>query len=288
MLKKGYFGGEAIEDDDPSLARGRAVREKLTVQCFLEAIIACHLSSYVESPFPERGGLMLVGPPGVLKSAMLSVLDTYADALILSDVNARSLGHLKNLIAQGSVRTLVLPEMQKVYERAEHTSSNVEGTIRALVAEGWSAASYEDATIQRLRARALVIGAMTPDTYEEHSERWAKSGFSRRFVWSLLTTDTGKLDQAAVDGEPIDMGHHPSPAIATLIHNSTTGAERQELRVLTKYQPSPHASQIHTLIKMLAAWKWWYGHIHRNRRSAMVQMRAWAATLGRHGAYVHI
>ena len=264
------------------------MRDRLTVSLFLEAIIACHLSSYVESPFPERGGLMIVGPPGTLKSAMVDVLSTYADALILSDVNAQSLGHFKNDVARGAIRTLVLPEMQKVYERAEHTSANVEGTLRALVAEGWSAASYEDQTIQRFKARATLIACMTPDTYEVHARRWQSTGFSRRFLWALITTDANQLDRAAMDDVPLDFGHHPAPITTTAIKNLTTRDERHALLPLVRYQPTPHAAQLHTLVKMLGAWKWWYGHIHRNRRVALTSLRTFALAMTKHGTELHL
>lgn len=251
-----------------------------------EAITAIHLSSLVESPFLERGGFMLVGPPGILKSTLLGVLEHYPDALVLSDVNARTLGQLKNMIAQGSVRTLVLPELAKVYERADHTAANVEGTLRALAAEGFSAAGYEDQTLQRFKARCLIIGAMTPDTYEQHAERWRKSGFSRRFLWGLVTADVQEIERAAVERRPVDLQFRVSPPTSTAIPDSTTLRERQGLRTLVKYQPAPHSAQLNLMVKTLAALKWWYSENGRTPRRAMSVLSAFARCLARHGAEI--
>ena len=157
--------------------------ESVPVEALLDVLCAVHLTSYVESPFKDRGGLMIVGAPGILKSTVLDIVDAnYADAIALSDVNAQALNRLKSRIAQGDIRTLVLPEYSKLYERNPATASNVEGTLRALVSEGFSSASFEDATLQRQRARATVVAAMTPEFREDQAERWQRSGFARRFL----------------------------------------------------------------------------------------------------------
>lgn len=226
---------------------------------------------------------MLVGPPGVLKTTILEALDSYPDALILSDINAQSLGRLKDEIAQGSIRTLVLPELQKLYERAEHTASNVEGTLRALASEGFSSAGYENATLQRFKARCMVIGAMTPATYERHSQRWTETGFGRRFLWALVSGDTGALEQSAVSGIPLDFGLRTIPTLpSVMIADTTTHKERHRLAALVKYQPKPHNEQIIILTRMLSALKWWYKEERRGVR-AMDALVSWGSCLSRHG-----
>lgn len=262
--------------------------QRLDLNLFLESIIAFHLSNYVESDLQERGGYIVVGPPGAFKSTMVQMLDTFADVLPLSDINAQALNKLKNRMATGAIKTLVLPELMKLYERAEHTSSNVEGTIRALVSEGFSSASFEDPTIQRLKARAMVIGATTPDVYEAHAENWRKTGFSRRFIWSLVTVDTSAIEQWLVKGKTIPLRTHPVPNTSGTIEDTTTESDRRHLLALLKYQPEPHMAQQNMLRRVLSAWRWWYQSIHRNKRSAMTSLTTWAATLGKSGAQIHL
>lgn len=261
-------------------------RLHIPVSTMAEALTAMHLSTRVESPFMEQGGFMLVGPPGILKSTLLGVLEVYPDALPLSDVNARTLGRLKSLIASGSLRTLVLPELAKIYERADHTAANVEGTIRALASEGFSAMSYEDATLQRFKARCFVIGAMTPDTYEQYAERWQKSGFSRRFLWGLAMSDVSRLERAAIERAPIDLQFRVSPQVNSAIPDTTTMKERQELRAMVKYQPTPHSAQLNIMVRMLAALKWWYREDRRKARSALHTLKTFAHCLSKNGAEI--
>lgn len=252
-----------------------------------EVLYAAHLSGYVESPFEDRGGLMVVGPPAVLKSAMLSVLDRhYHNALMLSDVNNQALVALRPQLAQGTVRTLVLPELQKLYERDPRTALNVEGTIRALVAEGFASASFEDPRPNRTVARGLVVGALTPETQQANFRRWEETGFNRRFLWPLVTLDDPDvLERAVEEWVLLDFGNAAFPALpAGRIPNTTTREERRALRNLVKYQPGgSHATQFSLLVKMLAVLRWWYQQMGKRPGKAVDTIREFAKTLSRTG-----
>lgn len=253
----------------------------------VEVICAAHLGSLVEGPFQERGGIMLVGPPGVLKTTFVSVLDQqYQDAVMMSDINVKSLIKLRDAIASGKVNTLVLPEFAKIYERADVTARNVEGTLRALAAEGFTAASFEDSRVNRLTARALVIGALTPATIDTHFTTWEESGFNRRFLWVLIKlADPIALERAAINWTRINfrMAHVPLAPLGVTIPNTTTLRERQRLATIAKYQPGgDHAIQIQLLVRMLAVLRWWYAESGQPR-NAMETMEAFAPALGRNG-----
>lgn len=258
----------------------------------VEVLCAAHLGNMVDGPFEERGGIMLVGPPGVLKTTFVSVLDKqYQDAIMVSDINVKSLIQLRDAIASGKINTLVLPELAKLYERADVTAKNVEGTLRALAAEGFAAASFEDSRINRLTARAMVIGAMTPSVVTQHFTAWEESGFNRRFLWCLLKlADPNALERAAVNWQRINfrMAHVPLPPLSGGIPNKTTHRERQRLATIVKYQPGgDHAIQIQVLIRILAVLRWWYAE-SGSARNAMDTMEAFAPALGKHGVALHL
>ena len=260
----------------------------------VEVLCAAHLGHLVEGPFRERGGIMLVGPPGVLKTTFVSILDQhYQDCVMLSDINVKSLVALRDQIASGKINTLVLPELAKVYERADATALNVEGTLRALAAEGFSAASFEDSRINRLSARAMVIGAMTPATIEKRFVGWEESGFNRRFLFSLLRlSDAMALENAAMNWQRIDFRIRHIPLAPSLgpstIPNLTTQKERHRLAVLVKNQPGgDHAIQLQLLIRVLAVLKWWYAETG-TLDDPMQVLERFAVSLGKNGAEIDI
>jgi hypothetical protein len=262
---------------------------KLRVATLIEALCAVHLSSYVDAPFQERGGLMLVGPPSVLKTTLLEIVSrAYYDAVTVSDINARTLDDLRDQIAAKQIRTLVVPELRKLYERHSQTSSNVEGTIRALVAEGFGAASFNDGRVNQLRARATFMSAMQPKFQVEHFKAWEDSGFNRRFLWALVNmADPHLLDRAVEDWKLIDfpVRHLPPAPVTSLIPNSTTREERAEIRRLVRFQPGGAQSiQMALLVKMLSVLKWWYKMSGRREREAVTAVRDFSAALGKEGA----
>lgn len=258
----------------------------------VEILCAAHLGNMVEGPFEERGGMMIVGPPGVLKTTFVSVLDkTYQDAIMVSDINVKSLIQLRDAIAAGKVNTLVLPELAKLYERADVTSQNVEGTLRALAAEGFNAASFEDSRVNRLVARAMIVGAMTPSVVTKHFTAWEESGFNRRFLWVLVKlADPNALERAAVNWQRINfrMQHVPLAPLGGSIPNRTTYAERQRLAAIVKYQPGgDHAIQIQCLVRILAVLRWWYAE-SGSTRNAMDTVEAFAPALGKTGVALRL
>lgn len=272
-------------------AKKSAAPGTLPVSLLIEALCAMHLSSYVDSPFHDRGGLFIVGPPSVLKSTLLEyVARNYSDAVVLSDVNARTLDDLREPIAAKSIRSLFITELRKLYERHSYTASNVEGTIRALAGEGFGAASFGDGRINQLVARATFLSALQPSFQQEHFKKWETSGFNRRFLWCLVRmNDPHIFERAVEEWERIEFGltHIPMAPAGSRIPNTTTKLERRELGTLVRYQPGGAvAVQFQLLCKMLAVFKWWYKIIGRRERAALAAIRTFAPTLGREGAEI--
>lgn len=249
----------------------------------VELICAAHLGHMVDGPFDERGGIMLVGPPSTMKTTFVSVLDRYyPDAVMLSDINVKSLVQMRDAIASGRTNTLVLPELQKIYERADVTSSNVEGTIRALAAEGFHAASFQDSRQNRMVARAFILAALVPELVEQHFPAWETSGYNRRFLWPMIRLkDPLALEKAAVHWTriPFQISHVPTMPLGGHIPNITTVSERRGLALMVKYQPGgDHAIQIQILTRILAVLKWWYRESGRDR-NPMEILEAFAPSL---------
>lgn len=257
----------------------------------IEILCAAHLGSRVESPFTDRGGLMLVGPPAVLKSTFVSVLDThYQDAVMVSDINAKSLARLRDTLSTGKITTLVLPELAKLYERADVTALNVEGTLRALTAEGFAGAGFEDARVNRFIARAFVMGAMTPALIEKRFEDWENTGFNRRFLWCLVKLADGTaLEKAAIHWQriPFQVKHVPFVPSGESVPNLTTLRERERLGALVKYQAGgDHSLHIQILTRILAVLKWWYRE-NDDPREAMDTILRFAPALHK-GVEMHL
>lgn len=264
----------------------------LRVADLLECLCAAHLSSYVRSPFDDRGGLIIVGPPGVLKSTLIEMMARlYHDAIVVSDINASTLNDLKQQLASGTIRTLAIPELRKLYERDPRSASNIEGVLRGLVCEGYHAASFEDSRVNSLVARSFVMSAITPDFQQERFRAWEKSGFNRRFLWCLLRMKNPHLLEEAVEkGARVEfkIGRLPALPPDGRIPDTTTPTERREIRTWLKRQPGSgvHNIQAAVMVKMLAVLKWWRSSIgHANAtREAMDVLRMFATSLQQGGA----
>lgn len=235
---------------------------QVKVSTLIECVKAAHLSAYVESPFSTTAGLFLCGPPGVMKTTILGALDNYESVLTLSDVNTKVLtGIIKSQLTSNTIKTLALPEVQRIYERDPRTAFGVEGTIRSLVEEGYHGASFEDPTVTRFTARATVIGAMTDKFRDSNWTRWTDSGFTRRFLWALVrlgdpsilmnAVESGRMAQ--IKDEVVSM---PTPVMMKI--PPVDAVVRRRIRPLVRKQPRPSNVQYEMLCRMAAVLVFYY------------------------------
>lgn len=264
--------------------------QRIPIQTMMDVISAAHLAHYVQSPFQSRGGIFLVAPPGAMKSTMLSVLESYPDAIVMTDLNTQSLGHLRESITGGNINTIAISDLQKIYERHASVAMNLEGTIRALIDEGWKGAAFQDARIARLSARCHFIGGMTGDLAEQHFTRWLATGFMRRFMYVLYRLeDPSVLGDSVADWSLLDIQWSPiAPPVGSnkVIPSTLTKAEREKIRKFLRVQHS-EAVPFQMLCKMAEVLAWHYKRSGSKKR-AMETIEEFSGTLGREGAVVYI
>jgi hypothetical protein len=259
-----------------------------TVRQLVEVISAVHLAHYVEGGLEQRGGLMLVAPPGALKSTLSETAQHYPDALLLTDINVQMLSDLRDGMVGGNITTLIFSEFAKIYERNPQTASNVEGSLRALVSEGFSGASFQDHRINRRKAYATVIGAMPPSLIERHFKRWEESGFNRRFLWATYGVKGAYvLDEAASSLQRLDFGVRDVirvPPLGQSIPFCLTDDERKRVQVYVSQQPGgSHTQQIQLLARVWCVLKWWH-QLNGTSEETEPTITEFAQTLSRHGS----
>lgn len=207
----------------------------------IEVISAAHLTHYVDGPFTERGGIMLVAPPASFKSAATMALEPYPNALVLSDLTIKQAVQLREDISSNRITTLAFPAYEKLYQRHAMVSSNIEGFITAITGEGFSKANWEDQRMQIRRASCLVIGGMTEKFYAQRFGAWIDGGFARRFLWcAYKLQDPAIIERAIRRWERIDLSNHgvSSKLPVGKIRYNVTDAEDKRIFELMRYQPS--------------------------------------------------
>jgi len=148
-----------------------------------EVLSAAHLGAYVKSNIIDTGGIMLVGPPGQLKSSILIPIAKLSGAQLLSDLTVMQAISLRGPILALQTQTLIFPEFSKIFARRSDTAANIEGYIMQLTGEGFRNFNWESPNATYPPCRALVLGAMTSNIYLKHWDEWQNSGFARRFLW---------------------------------------------------------------------------------------------------------
>lgn len=224
----------------------------------IELIDAANLTSYIESPFPQRGAMMLVGPPSVMKTSIIkTALYEVPKTLYLSDLNVNSLMSIRESLISGRYTTIAFPEFEKLYARKADTASNVEATIKQLIEEGFTRASFEEQDAISYTARAFVIGAMTYSFYSSRIGRWRESGFKRRVLWlGVRLNDPDKIMDAVRKWARIELDGIPRLYPADHIPFNVTEKESEYIEKMLEgqWEVTPYV----LLKKILAVLKWKY------------------------------
>lgn len=173
---------------------------------FIEVLWASTLTHRVDSQFESRGGILLIAPPAHFKTTMLKAVETQPGVHPLSDITVTGLVSARDMIAARKINTLLFYDLQKVYERKSETASNIIGSLRALMDEGFTSAAYENQNIIQQRARALVLAAGTPAMYRRYAGDWDENGFSRRLIFSVYSLSNPEvIVKAIMKDEPLEL-----------------------------------------------------------------------------------
>lgn len=251
----------------------------------MEVISAAHCTKYIESPFPSRGGLFLIGPPGQLKSTIIKLsLIEYPDTLLLSDLNVSSLSALRESLIGGRYSTLGFGEFEKLYKRNPASASNLEAHLQMMVEEGFDKTSFEDPRMMTMTARVLLIGGITPTCYVKRFLDWQNSGFLRRFLWvSYKLANPEAILKAIHEWKPLDFGKMSFKVPAN--RNIPFKVAREKslwLESLLQHQPAKETPLI-VLKKIFCVLEWRYG----SKRATEI-MKDFSGGLSKSGAEIYL
>lgn len=239
----------------------------MRVESLVEFLDAAANTRYVNDAFKERGGIMIVGPPGTFKTtAIETAMDSHSDAIICSDLNVHQWTKMKDDFACGRYTTLAFPEFEKIYQRHPGTAANLEGIVKGLVGEGFSMGPGGDPRMPRVKSRALVVGGITTDCFERHYEAWNKNGFLRRFLWLVVAVENPEeIIKAIRRNKLIDFGKVSIRPTNRQIDVELPNQQLLQLERMMKEQPGLFGTG-YVLIKKITKflyWKYSNGDMHK-------------------------
>lgn len=225
-----------------------------------EIVAATHLSQYVDSVFDHKGGLFLIAPPGGFKTTITETLDHYSHTKVLSDINLQSLIRLREAILAEQITTIAFSDFAKLYKRSKSVSANVEGTISALVDEGFRKASFQNQQVESAPARCVVIGSMTTQFFEQMSQQWSDNGLMRRFVCARYRIQgLNIIENAIMEQRKARLdGRFTSKYLSGVIPNTLDSSDLAYIEVITRHV-SYRGGDMIMLQKIWNVLKWKHG-----------------------------
>lgn len=195
----------------------------------------------------------------------------------------------RDMIASKKCNTLLFYDMQKLYERRPDTASNIEGNIRSLMDEGFTSASHEKTSKNaiQVKARALVMAALTSRFYRERLSNWESSGFARRVLFCVYTLqDPSMIERAILSESPIMLGKTISTPINLEIDpDIQPGDDEFLLRIMRRQREDV---PLNLMKKTLWVLRWRYKKQLKQKDRAFELLREFSACLGEGGAEIVI
>lgn len=256
----------------------------------MEVLWAFTQTDKVRTRFPARGGVALVSPPGQLKTSFLQCFEEQIGVLAYSDMTTMNLVEARDLIASKKARTILLYDMQKLYERRADTASNIEGHIRSLMDEGFTSAAHESSSknLIQSKARALVMAACTPTFYRSKLGAWETSGFARRMLFCVYTLkDPALIQQAILTEVPLLFGNSGirMPVNLEIPSDMRDGDDNFILRIVQKQREDV---PVNLIKKTLWVLRWYYTKHLKQKDKSMEILKEFSQCLGGGGAEIEI
>lgn len=230
----------------------------------VEVCSALHFSRYVVSDFPQRSGIILVGPPGSLGSTIINeTLHYLPNTIVVSDLNVRQLMMLRDDVAARRITTIGIMDFEKIYQRHGSTASNVEGHIKGFADEGFFHTSMEDSRTIVLPAKAAILTKMTQKFYMTKYSDWIDNGFARRFIWCVYRLkDPEVIEESIHKWRKITFTS--AKEFITKMPNakipmSCTEEESRTIRRMLNWQRAGIETPLIALKKILSVLKWKFG-----------------------------
>lgn len=231
----------------------------MKLSTLVEVLNAVHLSRYVQTPFIQRGGIMLVAPPASLKSSCLSFLQEYPSVMMISDLNVQSFNTMRSDIVSGRTSTLVFSDLEKLYQRHSSVSTNLEGHIKAIADEGFRRPSFQDQRAVCIPAHASIIACMTENFYEKKISQWLNDGFARRFIWCHYALENPELILDALDmGQLIRLSDKTFSPMIPADRRIESDITKEESVFIARMLRFHHQRETPTILmrKVLSVLKW--------------------------------
>jgi hypothetical protein len=262
----------------------------IQMETFLTVLHAACLTYRVDSAFKSRGGMLLVAPPGQMKTSMLATLIDQPGVMGYSDMTTKTLVEARDYIASKKVHTLLLYDFQKIYERKADTAANIVGSLRALVEEGFSSAAWEEHTnMIQTKARALVMAACTPAFIRRNIVEWDESGFSRRFLFCHYTLRNPEvIVQAIMSDTPIPLMLNGDVAIPFNLSIPLVTHPEDELKLRRMLRHGQRGEEVPLILlrKLLAVLRWRCSRMKKKDVNAMHILEEFSECMRDEGAEI--
>lgn len=238
---------------------------------FLDAAIN---AKWIEGPYDEKGGVMLVAYPGSLKTTIIKTAVTpYPEVMVRSDLNVQQWIKIRDDYVTGRYSCLAFTDFEKIYQRHTSTSSHIEGIIKGLVSEGYGISPNADPRCPVILAYALIIGGMTNSCQQLHYDEWQKSGFLRRFLWLTYAVDNqNKIGEAIASWQKIDFGAIPIRPASNSIPVTPNNFREKQLEYMMRDQPGFNGTGQVLLKKIAAYLDWKYKHQTKNGHNHVTEL----------------
>jgi hypothetical protein len=164
----------------------------------------CILSHYVQHEEDKSVSGNLIADPELDKTRTLKKFYKIRGVAIETDLTYIGIiNHLLPRIENGTVKTVVIPDMIKTIMKKQATMHNFIGILNSLIEEGIHEITLRD-TRNFGGARINILTSMTPSLLYQNKLMWNRMGFLSRllpFTYSYTETKKEKIFHAIEKGE---------------------------------------------------------------------------------------